>query len=124
MTAIRLAISTMLVALPALAQPPYRCGRGHFPPCPSPSRQPSVSLTIAVDPAMPTLPDDTPVGTPIADIIVTLSDGSAFVGSLGFGFPYGSAAGFCALQGRQLLVGAPPPPGPSVQLCTITASTR
>jgi hypothetical protein len=125
------AVAALLLALPAVAQhpalrplSPVKCGRGHFPPCPPPLRllAPLVTLTIAFDPPEPVIPDNTPAGSFIADIIVTVSDGTVFSGNLGFGAPYDSDGGFCAIQGRQLILGAPPPPGASVRACTITAT--
>jgi hypothetical protein len=105
-------------ALQALS-PTHPCGHGNQPPCPPPP-PPPVTLSISFDPAMPTIPDNTPIGTVLTHITVTMSDGSIFTGSLGFGTPYGSDSGVCALQGMEVLLGAVPPDG--VQNCTITAT--
>jgi hypothetical protein len=51
-----------------------------------------------------------------------MSDGSQFAGSLGFGSPYSSDGGFCAIAGHDVILGTPPPVGASVQNCTITAT--
>ena len=39
-------------------------------------------IAITVDPASPTLPDNSPAGTLIATVTVTMSDGSQFNGDL------------------------------------------
>jgi hypothetical protein len=80
-----------------------------------------VTLTISFVPANPTIPDNTPVGSLIAPIVVAVSDGSDFTGSLGFG-SNGSDGGFCAISGHDVILGAQPPLGASVQNCTITAT--
>jgi hypothetical protein len=66
--------------------------------------------------------DNSPVGTFIADIVVSMSDGSQFNGTLGFGSPNFSDGGLCAIVGRTVVLGAAPPLGASMQNCTITAT--
>lgn len=117
----------LLVALPALAQPalqplsPTHCGHGHQPPCPPPPKPPPpVTLSITFNPAAPTIPDYTPVGSLIAQIVVTVSDGSRFTGSLGFAAPFSNGGGVCAISGSEIVLGANPPDG--VVNCTITAT--
>jgi hypothetical protein len=113
------------LALPAAAQPltgmdllrAKHCGNKH-----NPCRPPAPTLSIAFDPAMPSIPNDTPVGSTIANVIVRVSDGSAFTGSLGFAMPDNSDGGICAISGWTIVLGAPLPPGASVQHCTITAT--
>lgn len=95
------------------------CGNPHNP-CPPP---PAPTPIINFNPAAPSIPDNTAVGTQFSQIIVTMSDGSAPPPTtLGFGSPYSSDAGICALQGTFLLVGAPLPAGSSTQNCTVTAT--
>jgi hypothetical protein len=79
-------------------------------------------LAISFNPSNPTIPANTPVGTVLATIVVTVSDGSTFTGSLGFGSPYQSDGGFCAIVGQTVVLGAIPPVGASMQNCTITAT--
>ncbi len=94
------------------------CGHGHEPPCQPPPPVPVINFT----PIAPSMPDSTSVGTQFAQIIVTMSDGSAFSGTLGFGSPYSSDSGICAIQGTSLILGAALPAGFSTQNCTITAT--
>lgn len=94
------------------------CGRGGQPPCPPPAPVPVINF----NPTQPSMPDTTPVGTQISQLVITMSDGSAFTGSVGFGSPYSSDAGICAIQGTNLILGANLPPGSSTQHCTITAT--
>jgi hypothetical protein len=95
------------------------CGHGNQPPCPPPAPVPVINFS----PAAPSIPDNTVVGTQFSQIVVTMSDGSAPPPTtLGFGSPYSSDAGICAIQGTFLLVGAPLPAGSSTQDCTVTAT--
>lgn len=120
-----LAISLAGVSI-ALAEPsqqalgPSKCGHGHFPPCPPPP--PPVPIAINFNPAAPSIPDDTPVGSVIATIAVTMSDRSVFAGTLGFGSPYSNGGGVCAIQGTTVLLAAATPTGPATVNCTITAT--
>ncbi len=95
------------------------CGHGNFPPCPPP---PPPVPVINFTPAAPSMSANTPVGTQFAQIIVTMSDGSTFTGTLGFSSPYSSDGGICAIQGTLLILGAALPAGSSTQNCTITAT--
>jgi hypothetical protein len=113
------ALAFLLLASPLLAQELTGMDRLNAlhtkkPPAPSP--------IINFNPVAPSEPDTTPVGTLIAQIIVTMTDGSPFTGSLGFGSPYFSDAGICAIQGTNLILGAAPPRGSSTQYCTVTAT--
>lgn len=110
---IQLAAAGLLIAFPCVAQP----GKHHHRPPPPP-----LTLSIAFDPAGPRIPSDTPIGTLLATITVTVSDGSPFSGALGFAAPYNSDAGICAIDGKTIILGAALPPGDSVQMCTITAT--
>jgi hypothetical protein len=77
---------------------------------------------MSFEPPMPTVLDNVAVGTLLTTITITPSDGSAFTGTLGFGFPYLSDGGFCAVAGNTVILGALPPMGASTQNCTITAT--
>jgi hypothetical protein len=114
------AIIAALLATGAGPLSPPKCGHGHFPPCPPPP-PPPITLTLSFVPPDPSIPDNTPVGSLIAQIIVTVSDGSQFSGSLGFGLN-GSDGGFCAISGSTVILGVAAPMGASMQNCTITAT--
>lgn len=104
------------------------CGHGNKPPCeppPPPPPTPAPTPQITFNPASPVLSDTATVGLQITQIVVTMSNGSQFSGSLGFGTPYFSDGGICAIQGGSpptVVLGAKLPPGPSTQNCTITAT--
>jgi hypothetical protein len=94
------------------------CGHGKFPPCPPPTPVPIITFS----PSAPNLDVNAPIGTLIAFISVTMSDGSAFTGTLGFAAPYYNDGGICAIQGTSLILGAELPSGSSTQYCSITAN--
>ena len=73
------------------------------PPPPAP--------VITVTPSNPTIPDTTPLGAVVASFAVTMSDGSPFTGSVGFGAPYYDAGGIFAISGNNIVVN---PSGPGV----------
>lgn len=101
------------------------CGHGSHPACPPPPPPPAPTPRITFNPAAPSVLDTTTVGTQITQIIVTMSNGSQFAGSLGFGPPYFNDAGICAIKGGSpptVILGASLPPGQSIQNCTITAT--
>lgn len=100
---------------------PVHCGHGKEPPCQPPPPPPPVPI-VSFNPSAPSIPDSTPVGTQISQIVVRMSDGSAFTGSLDFASPYLSDGGICAIQGTNLLLGAALPAGSSTQNCTIIAT--
>ncbi len=70
----------------------------------------------------PSVFDNAAVGVPLSTIVVTMSDGSTFSGSLGFGTPYNNDGGICAIVGTNLTLGKPLPAGSSTQHCTIAAT--
>jgi acetolactate synthase regulatory subunit len=96
------------------------------------------NITITVKSAAPPVPmltlgSATPsviyatiVGTPLSTVAVTMSDGSKFTGTLGFGAPNSNDGGICALSsatvpsnvilGKALALGMP------VQHCTVVAT--
>jgi hypothetical protein len=57
------------------------------------------TVKIIVTPNTPQLPDTTSVGAVVATYTVTMSDGSPFVGTIGFGSPNFDAGGIFALTG-------------------------
>jgi hypothetical protein len=57
------------------------------------------TVKIIVTPNTPQLPDTTSVGAVVASYTVTMSDGSPFVGTIGFGSPNFDAGGIFALTG-------------------------
>jgi hypothetical protein len=59
----------------------------------------SPTVKIIVTPNTPQLPDTTSVGAVVATYTVTMSDGSPFVGTIGFGPPNFDAGGVFALTG-------------------------
>jgi hypothetical protein len=79
---------------------------------------------ISFDPPAPVIADDAPLLTPIAQIIVTMSNGSRFRGSLGFGAPNFDAGGCIGIAGRELVLTCQLPPAPTVIYTTITATRR
>ena len=78
--------------------------------------------TVTLGSPAPTVPNTTPVGTPLSTIAVTMSDGSKFSGTLSFGAPYSNDGGICAISGSNLTLGAPFPSGNSTQQCTVVAT--
>lgn len=82
---------------------------------------PPITLLVSFNPPAPMIPDNTPVGSLVAQIVVTVSDGSIFGGSLGFGAPFDNGGGLCAIQGSQIVLGVANPPDGTVN-CTITAT--
>jgi hypothetical protein len=101
------------------------CGHGNQPDCPPLPPPPVPTPRITFNPSIPSMPDTSPVGAQITQIIVTMSDGSPFSGSLGYGSPYFNDGGICAIQGGSpptVILGAKFPPGQSTQYCTITAT--
>ena len=64
---------------------------GGAPPAPLP--------VITVTPTIPEVPDTTPLGAIVATYTVTMSDGSPFSGTIGFGAPNFDSGGIFALNG-------------------------
>ena len=54
---------------------------------------------ITVTPSTPQVPDTTPLGAVVATYAVTMSDGSPFLGTVGFGPPNSNAGGIFAMTG-------------------------
>jgi hypothetical protein len=66
---------------------------------PPPPPPPAPAAVITVTPNTPQVPDTTSVGAVVASYTVTMTDGSPFVGTIGFGPPNFDAGGIFALTG-------------------------
>ncbi len=78
---------------------------------------------ITVTPSTPQMPDTTPVGAVVAAYTVAMSDGSPFVGTIGFGAPNFDAGGIFSLTGSPTsgnIIVNPSGPGIGPNLSTIT----
>jgi hypothetical protein len=76
-----------------------------------------------VTPSTPTIPDTTPLGATVATYTVRMSDGSPFVGTIGFGPPNFDAGGIFALSGINTagnIIVNPSGPGVGPNMGTIT----
>jgi hypothetical protein len=92
------------------------------PPPPAPPPPPPAPV-ITVTPNTPQVPDTTSVGAVVATYTVTMSDGSPFVGTIGFGPPNFDAGGIFSLTGsppRGNVIINPSGPGVGPNLSTIT----
>ena len=96
------------------------------PPPPPPPPPPPVVPLISFNPPNPAIPSTTPKGAVVAAVVVTMSDGSAFTGTLGFGPPNFDDGGTFAISGSNLIINpAGPgigPDGGSIQYCTVVAT--
>jgi hypothetical protein len=78
---------------------------------------------ITVTPNTPQVPDTTSLGTVVATYTVAMSDGSPFVGTIGFGPPNLDAGGIFALRGSPTsgnVIVNPNGPGVGPNLGTVT----
>jgi hypothetical protein len=57
------------------------------------------SPTLSLGTPSPSIYTSKPIGSPLSTINVTMTDGSTFVGSLGFSAPYNNGSGFCSISG-------------------------
>ncbi len=73
------------------------CNRGH--PCPPPP-----VLTLTVSPPAPSIPETSPLGSYVATLIATWSDGSPFTGSFQFVAPSYDDGGTFAISGSDLII--------------------
>jgi hypothetical protein len=92
-------------------------------PAPPPPPAPPPAAVITVTPNTPQVPDTTSVGAVVAAYTVTMSDGSPFVGTIGFGSPNFDAGGIFALAGSPTsgnVIINPNGPGVGPNLSTIT----
>ena len=80
-------------------------------------------LNLVFAPPNPSLPADAPIGTFVALVIVTTSDGSVFNGSLSFGAPYGDAHGCFTIRDRTIVLACQLTPGAALEHITITAAS-
>ena len=81
------------------------------------------TVKIIVTPNTPQIPDTTSVGAVVATYTVTMSDGSPFVGTIGFGPPNFDAGGIFALTGSPTggnVIVNPNGPGVGPNLSTVT----
>ena len=76
------------------------------------------SLVLSFNPPNPSIPANAPLGSVVATIIPTWSDGSQFTGTLSFGPPYANDQGVFAISGNNLIVN-PLGPGVSADANTI-----
>ena len=104
------ASATLVLNVTAVAPPPP-------PPPPAPA------AVITVTPNTPQVPDTTSLGAVVATYTVTMSDGSPFIGTIGFGPPNLDAGGIFALTGSPTsgnVIVNPSGPGVGPNLSTIT----
>ena len=77
--------------------------------------QSTAYLTLSFNPANPSIASDAPLGSVVATIDATWSDGSPFTGSLSFAPPYSNDQGVFAISGNNLIIVESPggisPPG-------------
>ena len=75
------------------------------------STAPMSYLALNFDPPNPSITSSAPLGSVVATITASWSDGSPFTGSLSFGPPYSNDQGTFAIAGNQLIIN---PSGPGV----------
>ncbi len=88
-----------------------------------PPPPPASAVVITVTPNTPQVPDTMSVGAIVATYAVAMSDGSPFVGTIGFGPPNFDAGGIFALTGSPItgnVIVNPNGPGIGPNLGTIT----
>jgi hypothetical protein len=73
---------------------------------------PALSLTF--NPPNPSLPDNCPIGTPIATAVATWRWINIYR------HPVNSDNGLCVRNGNQITLGTPPPPYDATQNCTVS----
>jgi hypothetical protein len=71
----------------------------------------SPSLALGFSPPNPSITSSTPLGSVVATITASWSDGSPFTGALSFAPPYSNAQGIFAIFGNNLIIN---PSGPGV----------
>jgi hypothetical protein len=77
------------------------------------------TLLLSFNPTNPSLPDNSPIGTPIATAVATWSDGSQFTGTYAL---VNSDNGLCAISGNQITLGAALPSNHATQNCIVSAA--
>jgi hypothetical protein len=68
-------------------------------------------LTVSFSPSNPTISATAPLGSVVATINVSWSDGSPFTGTISFGPPYSNDQGVFAISGNNLIIN---PSGPGI----------
>ncbi len=89
----------------------------------TPPPPPPPTVVITVTPNTPQIPDTTPVGAVVATYTVAMSDGSPFVGTIGFGPPNFDAGGIFSLTSSPSsgnIIVSPSGPGIGPNLSTVT----
>jgi hypothetical protein len=81
------------------------------PPPPPPPSPPPVTTTLTVTQLFSPVPSTTPLGTVIATVAVTNSDGSVFAGRIFFTAPHYDWGGVFALSGNRIILN---PNGPGI----------
>jgi hypothetical protein len=76
------------------------------------------ALVLNFNPPNPNIPANAPLGSAVATITPTWSDGSPFTGSLSFASPYSNDNGIFAISGRNLIIN-PSGPGLSADANTV-----
>ena len=71
---------------------------GSWTPTSAPSASPTATLTLTFNPQMPSIPENTPLGTVVATATAAWSDGSPFTGTIMFTPPYSDDGGTFALS--------------------------
>jgi hypothetical protein len=69
------------------------------------------TLTLSFSPSNPSIPANAPLGTVVATLTASWSDGSPFTGTLAFAQPYSNDQGVFAISGNDLIIN---PSGPGV----------
>jgi hypothetical protein len=69
------------------------------------------TLTLSFSPSKPSIPAHAPLGTVVASITASWSDGSPFTGTLAFAQPYSNDQGVFAISGNDLIIN---PSGPGL----------
>src|SRR5689334_6761709 len=82
------------------------------PPAPVPT-------AIELSPPSPSIPDSTGAGSPVATIVVAMSDGGSFAGTLGFATSSNNSGEIFAINNDRLRTTASLPTGASTQNVTI-----
>jgi hypothetical protein len=77
------------------------------------------SLLLSFNPMNPSLPDNSPIGTPIATAVATWSDGSQFTGTYAL---VNNDNGLCAISGNKITLGAALPSNHATQNCIVSAT--
>ena len=76
-------------------------------------------LRLTFNPPNPSLPVNSPIGTPIASAVATWSDGSQFTGSYGL---VNNGNGICAISGNQITLEAALPSSDALHHCIVSAT--